>query len=207
TRSASGRRPTSPACARSSPRPTRPSSRRARPTFASGSTICGRSSRARRPALDSQDLAPVVPPPLKHKRYLRNYIIDKRLQLRYIAVVPLASAAICTPLGYMIWAQRAQASQTIRRSLAQAADFIGPSQQAEILAHLAGSDTTVLVRMALVCGALILVLSGVLVVMTHKAAGPLYVIGGYFDKLFAGKLPLVHNLRRGDEFKTFHKKF
>jgi hypothetical protein len=63
------------------------------------------------------------------------------------------------------------------------------------------------VRMGLVCGGLIIVLSGVLLVMTHKAAGPLYVIGSYFDTLASGRLPLVKNLRRGDEFKTFHKKF
>ena len=156
---------------------------------------------------NSDDFVPMPPMPVKHRRYLRNYIIDKRLQLRYIAVVSLLSAAISGLLGWMIWSQRAQASQTIRRSLVEAADFVGPSQQAEILQHLTGSDTTVLLRMALVCGALILVLSGVLVVMTHKVAGPLYVIGGYFDKLAAGRVPLVHNLRRGDEFKSFHRKF
>jgi hypothetical protein len=65
----------------------------------------------------------------------------------------------------------------------------------------------VILRMGLVCAGLILVLSLFLVVMTHKVAGPLHVIGGYFDQLAAGKLPLVHNLRRGDEFKIFHKKF
>ena len=157
--------------------------------------------------MSSSALAPVPPLPLKHRRYLRNYIIDKRLQLRYIAVVSLASGAICALLGWMIWSQRAQASQTIRRSLVEAADFIGPTQQAEILQHLTGSDTTVLLRMGLVCFGLIVVLSGVLVVMTHKAAGPLFVIGSHFDKLASGRLPLVKNLRRGDEFKTFHKKF
>lgn len=153
------------------------------------------------------ELAPLSSMPVKHRRYLRHYIIDKRLQLRYIAIVSLLSAAISTLLGWLIWSQRAQASQTIRNSLLQAGDFVGPSQQAEILQHLAGSDTTVLVRMGLVCGALIIVLSAVLLVMTHKVAGPLYVIGNYFDKLANGRLPLVHNLRRGDEFKTFHKKF
>jgi hypothetical protein len=157
--------------------------------------------------LPSPDFVPGSTLPVKHRRYLRNYIVDKRLQLRYIAVVSLLSAAISALLGWLIWSQRAQASQTVRKILVGAGDFIGPNQQAEILQHLAGSDSTVLLRMALVCGALILVLSGVLVVMTHKVAGPLYVIGGYFDKLAAGRLPLVHNLRRGDEFKVFHKKF
>jgi hypothetical protein len=144
--------------------------------------------------------------PKPHKRHLRNYIIDKRLQLRYIGLVSLLSAAISALLGYFIWSQRSQASRTIIHSL-ETADFLGANQKAEIVQHLASSDLTVVLRMGLVCAGMILVLSLFLVVMTHKAAGPLHVIGGYFDRLTAGSLPLVHNLRRGDEFKMFHKKF
>lgn len=142
----------------------------------------------------------------KHRRYLRNYIVDKSLQLRYIGIVTLISAAIATLLGWMIYSQRNQASRTIIRSL-ETADFLGTEQKAEIVQHLASSDSSVILRMGLVCAGLIVVLSLFLVVMTHKAAGPLHVIGNYFDKLAAGKLPFVHNLRRGDEFKVFHKKF
>jgi hypothetical protein len=151
-------------------------------------------------------VAEPLPLPVRHRRHLRNYIIDKNLQLRYIGFVSLLSAAISALLGYLIWSQRSQASGTIIRSL-DAVDWIDREQKAEIIAHLTGSDLTVLLRMGLVCAGLIVVLSAVLVVMTHKAAGPLYVIGGYFDQLAAGRLPLVHNLRRGDEFKVFHKKF
>ena len=145
-------------------------------------------------------------PPEKHKRYLRNYIIDKRLQLRYIALVSLLSAALSALLGWLIWSQRSRASATIVRSL-ESADFLGDEQKAEIVRHLASSDLSVVLRMGLVCLGLIVVLSFFLVVITHKVAGPLHVIGGYFDRLTAGKLPLVHNLRRGDELKVFHKKF
>lgn len=142
----------------------------------------------------------------KHKRRLRNYILDKRMQLQFIGVATVVSAAITALLGYFIWSQRSQASATIVKSL-ESADFLGADQKAEIVQHLASSDFSVLLTMGLVCAGLIVVLSLFLVVMTHKAAGPLYVIGGYFDKLAAGSLPLVHNLRRGDEFKVFHKKF
>jgi hypothetical protein len=150
--------------------------------------------------------APLSLAPVKHRRHLRNYIVDSRLQLRYIGVVSLLSAAISTLLGWIIWSQRSQASRTIIRSL-EAVDWLGPEQKADIVQHLTGSDLTVLLRMGLVCGGLIVILSLCLVVMTHKVAGPLYVIGNYFDALAAGRLPLVHNLRRGDEFQSFHKKF
>jgi hypothetical protein len=145
------------------------------------------------------DSAPISPLPLKHKRYLRNYIVDKRLQLRYIGVVTLISAAISTLLGWLIYGQRSQASRTIVRSL-ETADFLGAAQKAEIVQHLASSDSSVILRMGLVCAGLIVVLSLFLVVVTHKAAGPLHVIGNFFDQLAAGKLPFVHN-------QIFHKKF
>ena len=141
-----------------------------------------------------------------HRRHLRNYIIDKRLQLRYIGVVSLLSAAISALLGWLIWSQRTQASRTIIRSL-EAVDWIDADEKAAIVQHLTGSDLTVLLRMGLVCAGLIIVLSLFLVIMTHKVAGPLVMIGHSFDQLAAGRLPLVHNLRRGDEFQAFHKKF
>ncbi len=145
-------------------------------------------------------------PAVKHRRFLKNYIIDKGLQLRYIGVVTVLSAAICALLGWLIFSQRTQASRTIIDSLATA-DFLGADQKAEIVQHLAQSDASVVLRMGLICAGLILVLSIFLVVMTHKVAGPLHVIGGYFDELAEGRLPLVHNLRHGDELQTFHKKF
>jgi len=152
------------------------------------------------------DADSVQVPTEKHKRYLRNYIIDKGLQLRYIAVVTLLSAALSALLGWLIYSQRSQASRTIVRSL-ETADFLGAEQKAEIVRHLASSDFSVVLRMGLVCLGLILVLSFFLLIITHKVAGPLHVIGNYFDRLAEGRLPLVHNLRRGDELKVFHKKF
>ncbi len=151
-------------------------------------------------------LAPLSPAPVKHRRHLRNYIIDKRLQLRYIGGVSLLSAAISTLLGWIIWSQRSHASRTIIRSL-EAVDWLEADQKAQIVQHLTGSDLSVLLRMGLVCAGLIVVLSLFLVVMTHKVAGPLHMIGNEFDKLAAGKLPLVHDLRRGDELQSLHKKF
>lgn len=163
-------------------------------------------SAARQTASGPPDLAPLSAEPVKHRRHLRNYIIDKRLQLRYIGVVSLLSAGISALLGWIIWSQRTQASRTIIRSL-EAVDWLEADQKADIVKHLTGSDFTVLLRMGLVCAGLILVLSLFLVLMTHKVAGPLHMIGHSFDKLAVGHLPLVHNLRRGDEFQAFHKRF
>jgi methyl-accepting chemotaxis protein len=144
--------------------------------------------------------------PVKHRRYIKNYIIDKDLQLRYIGAVTLISAAISSLLGYLIWIQRSEASQTIIQSV-NATDWVDPGLRSEIISQLHGSDIFVVLRMAGVCVGLIVVLSMFLIVMTHKVAGPLYKIGMHFDQIKDGKLPVMRDLRRGDEFQDFFKKF
>jgi hypothetical protein len=156
--------------------------------------------------LAEPDKPPTPFAPVRHKRYLRNYIIDSRLQLRYIGAVTLISAMISALLGWLIMSQRQHASRAIVRSL-ENADFLGVGHKAEIVQYLAKDDSSVLLVMGLVCAGLIVVLSMFLVVMTHKVAGPLHVIGNYLDHLTSGRLPLVHNLRHGDELQVFHKKF
>jgi hypothetical protein len=140
---------------------------------------------------------------VRHRRHLRNYLLDKRLQLRYIGLVSVLSAAISTLLGWLIFSQRSQASQTIIHSLATA-DFLGAEQKAEIVGHLTRSDASVILRMGIVCAGLIVILSFFLVVLTHKVAGPLHVMGATFERLAAGQLPIVHDLRHGDELRAFH---
>ena len=61
--------------------------------------------------------------------------------------------------------------------------------------------------MALVCAALIVVLSAVLVVMTHKVAGPLFKVSMYFDRMSDGKLGVVTPLRQGDMLQDFYANF
>ena len=50
-------------------------------------------------------------------------------------------------------------------------------------------------------------LSGYLVLMTHKVAGPLFKISTYFDRMTEGKLPKVYDLRKGDQLVDFFEKF
>lgn len=138
-------------------------------------------------------------------RKLSNYLLNKSLQLRYVAFVTVMSAVISGALGYLIWRQEADASNYVLQA------FDAFTKDAELRGaisdRLQSGDDRLILEMAAAGLGLVVVLFLYLVVMTHKVAGPLYVIGNYFDKLANGRLPLVHNLRRGDEFKTFHKKF
>jgi hypothetical protein len=143
-----------------------------------------------------------------YKRRMRNYLLDKSLQLRYVAFVTVLSAIICGALGYMIYRQEHQASAQILETLdGMSDDGYWNEVQAELDDDLSSRDAELLLTMLGVGIGLVLVLSFYLVVMTHKVAGPLYKVSGYFDKMAEGKLGEVWPLRKGDMLKDFYDKF
>jgi nitrogen fixation/metabolism regulation signal transduction histidine kinase len=141
----------------------------------------------------------------KYKRKLANYLLDKKLQLRYVVLVTALSAVISGALGYMIYRQEDQASQALAADLKT---FTNDEElQREITANMEEGDQQLIFMMAGVGLGLVLVLSLYLVVMTHKVAGPLYKISHYFDKMAQGKLGKVTNLRKGDMLQDFYGNF
>lgn len=157
-------------------------------------------------------LGPVSPPPpatgdtQRHKRHLRNYIIDRNLQLRYIAVVSVLSAVIVAALGYLVYDQSTSATKKIVRTLdGPGMEWLGDTSV--IKAALKSADQNLLLVMATVGLGLVAVLTLYMVVMTHHVAGPLYKVLRYFDQIRDGKLPRVEELRRGDQLQDFFEKF
>lgn len=147
-----------------------------------------------------------TPPTPRHKRYLRNYLLDPGLQLRYIGFVTLLAAVICGVFAYFIWAQKNQASQVIIDGI-RSVEWIDDAMKAEITRDLRASDRGIIWKMAGFGVGLVFVLSGFLIVMTHKVAGPLYKTGMYFSRLRDGQIPRVTDLRRGDQFHDFFEHF
>ena len=148
--------------------------------------------------------APGSAPRAKHKRKISNYLLDKRLQLRYVVLVTVLSVAISGTLGYLIYNQMHQASEEVAASLAALDD---PEFQRSVTADMARRDRSLIYKMAGAGIGLIVILSLYLVLMTHKVAGPLYKASMYFDKMAAGKLGQVWPLRRGDMLTDFYDGF
>jgi hypothetical protein len=142
----------------------------------------------------------------KHRRHLRNYLIDKSLQLRYVLVVAVVSAVIAGGLGYLLNRQETYASDTIIKSMSDS-EFMGPDLVAQVKDSLRSQDRSQVAIMLIMGIGLVVVLSGYLVLMTHKVAGPLYKIGLYFDRMRDGKLPKVWPLRKGDQLVDFFEQF
>ncbi len=146
------------------------------------------------------------PPGQRPKRRFRNYILDAGLQLRYVVVVTLISAAIAGTLGFLEHRLAEHATLAIERQLATV-DFLDESAREIILAPLRQEDRSRAALMVLVAFGLVGVLSGYLVVMTHRVAGPLHKIAGAFDVVRDGRLPPLQALRKGDHFQAFFEQF
>ena len=143
------------------------------------------------------------------KRKLSNYMLDKKLQLRYVMLVSMLSALIAGALGYMIYDQRRTASESIERDLQALthADASHQEFQEQVASGLKSDDQVLVYKMAGVGIGLVIILSAYLVIMTHKVAGPLYKISMYFEQMAEGRLGKVTPLRRGDMLQDFFGDF
>ena len=140
-----------------------------------------------------------------YKRKISNYLLDKRLQLRYTLLVTVLSGIISGSLGYLIYEQRHAASESIERQLADDKSF--KEVQQVVAAEYAVENRMLLYKMVGVGVGLVVILSLYLVLMTHKVAGPLYKVSMYFDRMAEGRLSNVTALRRGDMLQDFFGNF
>ena len=148
-------------------------------------------------------------PRTPYKRKLSNYLLDKRLQLRYILLVTILSGVISGSLGYLIYQQRHAASESIERDLAALTqdDKSLKEFQDQVAAGMAAEDRALVYKMVGVGVGLVVILSLYLLIMTHKVAGPLYKVSLYFDKMGEGRLGNVWGLRKGDMLQDFYSSF
>lgn len=151
---------------------------------------------------DAPKLAGGGRPP--YKRKLTNYLLDKRLQLRYVLFVTILSAIIAGALGYLIYHQSATASDSLARAMD---DPLFAEVKQTAIAELHSEDRVLVYKMIGLGIGLIVILSAYLVIMTHKVAGPLYKVSLYFDKMADGKLGKVTALRKGDMLQDFYGNF
>lgn len=148
-------------------------------------------------------------PRTPYKRKLSNYLLDKKLQLRYVLLVTILSGVISGSLGYLIYQQRHAASSAIEGDLAAltADDKTYKELREVVAADYRAQDRALMYKMIGVGVGLVVILSLYLLIMTHKVAGPLYKVSLYFDKMAEGKLGRVTALRQGDMLQDFYGNF
>ena len=127
-------------------------------------------------------------------RQRRVYLVDRAFQLKYTLLLVATGLAVALAFGLWIWQAHLQISDLVAvdpaiRPLIEASD----RNLAVVFVGIA----------LLMAGALGLV--GILV--THRVAGPIFVMGHYMSVLAQGRYPRMRTLRHRDELKGFFQNF
>lgn len=120
----------------------------------------------------------------------RSFLVDRRFQLKYAVVMAAAGLVVAAVFG--VWLQQAHA---------QATALLAPDPETRALVER--SDRLLLAAFGAIAVLLALALGLLGVVVTHRVAGPVFVMGHYLEVLAAGRFPRMRTLRRSDDLKPF----
>ncbi len=124
------------------------------------------------------------------KRHVRNYLLDTSLQLRLASYLLAAATALSLGLGALLWRAYRETSRVIALGDPDVGDSIAQA--------LAREDRWRIVLVAVALAAVLLCLLGAAVVITHRIAGPAFVIGRTCREIRGGKLVRPRPLRSRD---------
>ena len=151
--------------------------------------------------MNSTDAAPGSRP--VYKRKVRNYLLDVGLQLRYTATIVVVAIFLTGGLGFKMYQATRDVSKVILWT-----SLVDPSSASELQSQFENSDRVVLWGIVGFGVVLVLSISAVGILITHKVAGPLYKIASFFGRLRDNRLgPVPANLRKGDELQEFYVAF
>jgi hypothetical protein len=112
--------------------------------------------------------ATAPPPAVIHKRRVKNYLINTKLQLRFASWLLAVAAMISVVLGWVIWRSYAETSRVVA--------LADPDVAEALAAAFASEDRERMVWLAVALAFVLICLLGFAVVMTHRIAGPAFVI-------------------------------
>ncbi len=124
------------------------------------------------------------------RRRVRNYLLDTSLQLRLASYLLAVALMLSAALGWLLWSAYSETSRVV----ALADPEVGES----IATLLAREDRLRMIWLAAVLGGVLLCLLGAAVVVTHRIAGPAFVIGRTCRQVGEGNLARPRPLRSHD---------
>jgi hypothetical protein len=139
----------------------------------------------------------------KYKRRMRNYLLDVGLQVRYTMTIVIVAVAVTAGLGYKMYQATRDISKVIELS-----GMADPVVGAELRGQFAESDKWVLWGIVGFGVVLVFSVSAVGILITHKVAGPLFRIAGFFSRVRESRMGAIPPpLRKGDELQDFYGSF
>ena len=140
---------------------------------------------------DLQDSQATAPPSAAfHKRRMKNYLINTKLQLRFASWLLAVAAMISIVLGWVLWSSYAETSRVVA--------LADPDVAEALAAAFASEDRARMVWLAAALAAVLICLLGFAVVMTHRIAGPAFVIARTCRQVAEGNFERPRPLRQSD---------
>ncbi len=124
------------------------------------------------------------------KRHVRNYLLDTGLQLRLASYLLAAATALSVGLGVLLYQAYRETSRVIALG--------DPDAGHSIAQALAREDRWRIVFVAVALAAVLVCLLGAAVVITHRIAGPAFVIARTCRQVGEGNLTPPRPLRSRD---------
>jgi methyl-accepting chemotaxis protein len=138
------------------------------------------------------------------RRMIRNYLLDRRVQLGITAVMVVLTSLLTAGLGMAWYAEVRNASAVIQ---VNAMSVLGADTANALAAELARNDQKRLLMLVSFGVALALLVIGYGIVTTHRIAGPLFKMKRYLSDIEQGRLSQLRGLRRGDQLQDFFLAF
>ena len=142
----------------------------------------------------------------KTQRKMRNYLLDRRFQLKYTGMVLLVTVTIASGLGYLAYRFSQQQTEALTALIAAQPD-LDPETAADLEAFAKQEDRKI--RNAIIMGvvfmSLALGLTGI--VITHRVVGPTYRMRRLFAHVADGHLEITTGIRKGDELQELYHSF
>ena len=142
----------------------------------------------------------------KKQRRMRNYLIDRRFQLKYTGMVLLVTVSVASGLGYVAYGFSRGQTEALTAHIAAQPDL--DADTARDLEQFAQQEDRK-IRNAILAGVLLLTLAlgftGI--IMTHRVVGPAYRMKRLFAHVGEGKLEVTTGIRKGDELQELYHSF
>ena len=142
----------------------------------------------------------------KRQRKLKNYLLDRRFQLKYTGMVLFVTVSVASVLGYLAYDFSKGQTEAFTAQMASQPSL--DEATANDLEQFAKQEDRK-VRNAIVGGVLLLAialgLTGILV--THRVVGPTYRMKRLFKHVGEGHLEVTTGIRKGDELQDLYHSF
>jgi HAMP domain-containing protein len=142
----------------------------------------------------------------KRQRKLRNYLLDRRFQLKYTGMVLLVTVSVASGLGYLAYRFSHQQTEALTAQIAAQPDM-APETADNLEAFAQEEDRRI--RNAIIVGVALLTLALGLtgIIVTHRVVGPTYRMRRLFAHVADGHLEITTGIRKGDELQELFHSF